>query len=63
MPDTAAALHQLHLFLILLHDGAIGVCISLQANDEAVAQRGNLMIISDTRHGASCGDDISKVVQ
>ena len=33
---STAALHQLHLFLVYLHDAAVGVGLMLVADDEAV---------------------------
>ena len=37
VPHTTASLHELHLLLIDLHDGAVGIGVALQADDKAVA--------------------------
>ena len=60
---TAATLHELHLLFVFLHDGTIGVGVAIQTNYEAVAQRGNLIIIADTRHRTASGHNVTEVVE
>ena len=59
---AAAALHELHLLLVDAHDGAIRVGIAVEAYHKAVAQRGHLMVVADTRHGASGRHYVSEMV-
>ena len=62
VPHAAATLHQLHLFLIDLHDGAIRIGIPFEAYHEAIAQRGNLEVVANARHRAAGRDHIAEVV-
>ena len=62
MTHAAAALHELHLFLIDTHDGTIRVGIAVEAYHKAVAQRGHLMVVADARHGAAGRHYVSEMV-
>ena len=62
VPHAAATLHQLHLFLIDLHDGAIRIGIPFETYHEAIAQRGNLEVVANARHRAAGRDHIAEVV-
>ncbi len=60
---TTAALHQLHLLLVNLHNAAIGVAIALVANHKAVAQRDHLEVVADAAHGAALRHDVAEVLE
>ena len=60
---ASAPLHELHLLLVESHDGPVGVGVAVDTDDEAVGERGNLMVIADARHRAARGNDISEVVE
>lgn len=62
MSDTATTFHQLHLFFIDADDGAIRVGRTIHADDKAVGQRGNLVIVADTGHGASLRNNVLEMV-
>ena len=62
MTHAAATLHELHLLLIYLHDGAVRVGIAVETYDEAVAQRRYLMVVSYARHWATGRYDVAEVV-
>jgi len=61
--DTTAALHELHLFFIDLHDGAVGVGRAVYADDKAVGQGADLVVVTDTRHGATLWYDVAEMVE
>ena len=63
MAHAAAALHELHLFLIDFHDGAIGVGVAGKADDKAVRERGDLLVVADAGHGAARGNDVAEMVE
>ena len=60
---AAAPLHQLHLLLVNAHHGTVGVGIAVESDDEAVRQRGYLVVVADARHGAAGRDDVAEVVE
>ena len=60
---ASPAFHQLHLLLIDAHDGTVRVGVAFQADDKAVAQRGNLVVVADAGHGAACRHDVAEVVE
>ena len=59
---ATTAFHQLNLLLIDSNDGAIAVGVAVHADDKAVGERCNLVVVSDTRHGASLWNDKTEVV-
>ena len=61
MAHSSAALHQLHLLLVYLHDAAVGVGLMLVADDEAVGQGSYLVVVADARHRASLRDDVLEI--
>ena len=61
--DAAAPLHELHLLLVDTDHGAVRVGVALDANHEAVRERGDLMVVADARHGASLRHDVAEVVE
>ena len=58
---TTTAFHQLHLLLVNLEDAAVTVRLTVEAYNEAVAQRAHLEIIADAGHGATLGNDVAEV--
>ena len=60
---AAASFHQLHLLLVEPHDGPVGVGVAVDTDDEAVGERGHLIIVADARHRTARGDDEAEVVE
>ena len=60
---ATASLHQLHLLLVDAHHRTIRVGITIQSDDEAVRQRGYLVVVADTCHRTSGRHDIAEVIQ
>ena len=60
---AAAALHQLHLLLVHAEDAAIRVGGVLMPYDEAVGQRRDLEIVSDTGHRTALRNDVTEMVE
>ena len=60
---TAAALHELHLLLVELEDGTVGVAVAVDADHEAVGERSNLEVVADARHGRTGRHDVAEVVE
>ncbi len=60
---AAAALHQLHLLLVYLHNATIGVAVAAVADHEAVRQRNHLKIIAYARHRAALRNDVAEIFQ
>ena len=60
---AATTLHQLHLLLVNAHHRTIRVGITVQSDDEAVRQRGYLVVVADTCHRTTGRHDIAEVVQ
>ena len=60
---TTTSFHQLHLFLVNLHDSAIRVGITIKPNNKAVTQRSHLIIIAYTRHRATSRNYILEMVK
>lgn len=63
MADAAAPLHELDLLLIDADHSAVGVGVAFDADDEAVRQGGDLVVVADAGHGAALGDDVAEVVE
>ena len=63
VPHSAAPLHQLHLLLVDAHDGSVRVGIAVDAYHEAVAERGNLVIVAYAGHGTAGRYDVAEVVE
>ena len=63
VPYAAAPLHELHLFLVHLDDGPVGVGVLVEADDKAVGQRGHLVVVADAGHGASLRHDVAEVAE
>ena len=61
--DAAAALHQLHLLLIHLHDAAVGVSVAAVSDHEAVGEGDHLVLVADAGHGAALRDDVLEMVE
>ena len=62
MPHAAAALHQLHLLLVDLHDAAVGIGIAPVAHYETVGQGRNLELVPNPGHRAPLRDDIAEML-
>ena len=63
MSNAATPFHELHLLLVNLHDGAVAVGIAFESDDEAVAQRGHLMVVADAGHRAAGRNHIAEAVE
>ena len=61
--DAAAALHQLHLLLVHLHDAAVGVGVAAVANHEAVGKGNHLVFVADAGHGAALRNHVLEMVE
>jgi len=62
-PHAAAAFHQLHLLFVDFQDGTIAVGGAVEANDEAVAQRGGLEVVANAGHGRALGHEVAEVAE
>ena len=60
---TAAALHQLHLFLVDADDGSVGVGIAVESYHEAVGERSHLEMVSDAGHRRTGRNDVAEMIQ
>ena len=63
VPDTSAAFHELHLFLVDFHDAPVGVGGTFVADDKTVGEGGNLEVVPDAGHGSSLGDDVFEILE
>ena len=61
MANAAATFHELHLLLVNLDDATVRIGVTVNADYKAVAQRANLIVVTDSRHGASLGYNIFKM--
>jgi hypothetical protein len=52
------AFHQLHLFLVDLHDAPVGISIALVPDHKAIGEAGYLKVVPDPGHGGSLGHNV-----
>ena len=60
---TATAFHQLHLFLVHLHDTTVRVGVIFITNHKTVGQGHNLVAVAYTGHGAALRNDVFELVE
>ncbi len=60
---ASSALHQLNLLLVYLHHSTITVCIAIKPYHKTVAQRCHLLVVANSGHRTSCGNDVAEMVQ
>ena len=63
LSDAATAIHQLYLFFVYLEDGTIRIRFAVHTDNEAVGQRGYLIVVSDSGHRASLRNNVLEVVE
>ena len=61
MPHPTAALHELNLLLVNLDDATVGVRLTVQADDKAVAERAHLKVVADAGHGAALWHNVTEM--
>ena len=63
MTYSTSTFHQLNLLFINLNNRAITICTTILTNNKAVAQTGNLKIVSDTSHWATSRHNILEIAE
>ena len=61
MSHATTAFHELYLFLIDLENATIAVGLTVEADNEAVAQRAHLEIVADSCHGTALRHDVAEM--
>ena len=63
MPHASAALHQLHLLLVHLEDGTVGIRLPVNAYHEAIGKGSHLIIVADASHRAALRHNVAEMIQ
>ena len=59
---ATATFHELDLLFINLDDAAVGIGFSVNANDKAVRQRANLVVVANACHRTALWHDVSEML-
>ncbi len=63
VPYSAAAFHELYLFLVDAHNAAVAVGLAVDTDYKTVRQRSGLSAVADSGHRASRRDNIAEIAQ
>ena len=63
MPHASATLHQLHLLLVHLEDGAVRIRLPVNTYYEAIGKGSHLIVVADASHRTALRHNVAEVIQ